>query len=343
LKVLVTGASGFLGSYIVDQCLTEGNTVRVLVRRNSDLSYLKTLKDIEIVFGDMSEKHSLPRALEGVEVIHHSAARVFDFGSRKQFYDTNVLGTLNLLNAARMQGTKRMIYISSPSVLMDMNDQVNLDESFPYPKKFINLYSETKAEAEQLVLEANTPNFVTCSLRPRAIWGPRDRTGFLPKIIAKIASGKLRDISGGKKILASLCYCENAALASVLAAKSNSVGGKAYFITDQENVDVWEFASVIAQTFNLPAITKTVHPAVAKALAGMIDSIWKLPALSHHYSPPISRYSVGLLTLSGTFSSSAATRDFNYVPKVNQLAGLSLLKKWVDEIGGVSEFIRQVK
>jgi nucleoside-diphosphate-sugar epimerase len=125
-----------------------------------------------------------------------------------------------------------------------------------------------------------------------------------------------------------------------LAAKSEVVGGKAYFITDQEKVDVWAFASLLAETFELPPIRKKVHPRLARGLANVMETLWKLPFLSHHSSPPLTRYSVGLLTLSSTFDWSAAARDLNYFPRVDQKMGLSHLKKWVDEVGGVQEFTR---
>lgn len=339
MRVLVTGASGFLGSHIVDQCLQQGDSVRVLVRKESNLSYLNTLKEVEKVWGDLSDSDSLQKALQSTDVVIHSAARVVDFGSREQFYRTNVYGTQSLIQAAKKRGVGRLILISSPSALMTMTDQIDVNESCPYPKKFVNLYSETKAAAEQLVLQANSPNLMTCALRPRAIWGPRDRSGFLPRILAKMADGKFPDISGGKKVYASLCYCENAAAASLLAAKSDQVGGKAYFITDRERVDVWKFVSDLASFFNLPPLTKKVHPQIARGIATAIDTLWKLPFLANQFSPPISRYSVGLLTLSSTYDWSAAARDFKYDPVVDQETGLARFKNWLDGHGGVKSLV----
>lgn len=345
MKVLITGASGFLGSHIVDRCLAQGDSVRVLVREGSDLSYLKYLPQdqLDFVEGDLSDRSNLAvlhKAAENVDVVYHSAARVLDYGSRRDFYETNVRGTQRLVEAAKACGVKRFIFVGSPSACMDLKDQLDVDESYPFPKRFLNLYSETKAVAETFVLSSNTKDFITCSLRPRAVWGPRDKTGFLPRVVGAMAGGKLRDISGGKKVLASLCYCENAAEACILAAKSDRVGGKAYFVTDLEKIDVWQFSSVLAEIFGVPPVTRKLRPALVNALAGAADTLWKVPYLAHRVPPPISRYSVGLVTLSSTFDCGAAQRDFNYFPKVDQQTGLARLKEWVNQIGGVEEFTR---
>lgn len=343
MHVLVTGASGFLGGHIVDKCLLQGYTVRVLVRKQSDISYLEKLKTVEIVYGDLTDKNSLHNALKNIDIVYHSAARVCDYGSQKQFYLANVIGTELILESAQILGVKRFVFISSPSIVMDMTDQININESYSIPKKFVNLYSETKALAEKSVLAANNKNFITCALRPRAIWGPRDKSGFLPRILTKIAKGKLQNISGGKQVFASICYCENAAEACVLAAQSDRVGGNAYFITDQETVNVWSFATTLAESFSLPPITKKANPTLVKFLANTCETIWKIPYLSNHYSPPISKYAVGLVTLSSTFDISAATRDFNYIPRIDQKTGLTRLKEWIEQLGGMQKFLDLVK
>lgn len=344
MTTLITGATGFLGGHVAEACLRRGDSVRALVRATSDLTFLRSLPGVELIVGDLESPDTLAAATRGVDIVIHSAARVTDSGSRKDFWRANVEATQALLAASRDAGAKRFVYVSSPSVVMDDTDQINIDESVPYPRRFLNLYSETKAVAEQSVMAANTPSFITCSLRPRGIWGPRDRTGFLPKFVKKMLASKLPDMSGGAPILASLCYCENAAEACLDAATSDAasaVGGKAYFVTDGEAIDVWAFAREIAKVFELPAITKQVNPSKVRAIAAVVDALWTVPPL-RGTSPPISRYSAALLTRSGTYDISAATRDFGYRPRVTHAAGLERLRQWVLESGGVEEFIRHV-
>lgn len=339
MKVLVTGATGFLGSYIVDKCIEQGDAVRVLVRKTSNIDYLKKYPSIEYAYGDLTDMASLRKATKGVDAIYHSAARVTTMGDHTQFYNDNVLSTRCLVDEAKKQGVKRFIFISSPSIFFDFTHQNDIDETYAYPKKYINFYSETKALAEQYVLSSNDKNFIACSLRPRGIWGPRDTTGFVPKIVLGMLKEKFPDMSGGKDIYATLCHVENAADACILAARSDKVGGKAYFITDDETVNVWDFLTQLGKTFKAPPIKKKVNPNVLMFIGGLFDLVWKIPVLARKVEAPLSRYAVGLLTYSSTFNISAAKNDFGYQPKVNQNTGMDSLKKWVNNIGGVEKFV----
>lgn len=342
MKVLITGATGFLGSYIVDKCIAQGDSVRVLARKTSDIEYLKKYPSIEYVFGDLTNLSSLKDATRGVDIVYHSAARVTTKGDRNQFYRDNVVATRCLVDESKKQGVKRFVFISSPSIFFDFSHQVHIDESYAYPKKYINYYSETKALAEKYVLSRNDENFTTCSLRPRGIWGARDKTGFVPKIVKGMLNEKFPDMSDGKNIYATLCHVENAANACILAAQSNNVGGKAYFITDDETVNVWDFLRSLGQTFSAPPIKKELSSKLLMTLGGLFDLIWKFPPLAQKIEAPLSRYAVGLLTYTSTYDISAAKRDFGYQARVKQNTGMPKLKAWVDELGGVEAFVEHV-
>jgi nucleoside-diphosphate-sugar epimerase len=341
MKALVTGAAGFLGSHIVDRLRERGAEVRVLVRPSSDLSYLQTLPNVELMLGDITSKEAVLAATRGVDVVYHSAARVSDFGSRAQFMDANVGATRLFLDACRENGVPRFLFVSSPSVVMDGGDQVRIDERQPYPKRFLNLYSETKALAEQMVLSENGRGLFTCAIRPRAVWGPRDKTGWFPKIFARLAAGRLPDLSGGRHVAASFTYCSDAAEACILASQSEQAAGKAYFISDGLDTDVWEFARMVCTEFSLTPPQRKVSPTAARAIARTLDLAWKLPALGHHSAPPLSEYVVCLLTRTGTYDIGAAQRDFGYRPRVDLARGLGQLRAWIEHIGGISAFTRQ--
>lgn len=345
MKALITGASGFLGSHLVDACLSQGDDVRVLLRPGSDRAHLDALRQgaqVERVLGDLTNAASLAAAVRGVAVVYHAAARVADHGSRRQFYQANVEGTRDLLAAARAAGVARFVYVSSPSVVATGEDQVRIDESVPYPKRPLNLYCETKAQAERLVLTADAPGFTTCAIRPRGVWGPRDLRGAIAKLLAKMRAGKLPDLSGGRTLWASLCHCDNAAAACLLAARAAGVGGKAYFITDGEDVDTWAFVRGLAATFGVTPPTRRPNPRALNAAAALLDLVWRLPPLAHHRSPPLSRYSLSLLARTGTYDISAAVRDLGYRPVITHQQGMAALVRWVESIGGLSAFLREV-
>jgi len=343
MKVLITGATGFLGSHIVDKCIELGDSVRVLVRKTSNLEYLKTHPSIECVYGDLCDIDALKNATQGIDVIYHSAARVKAIGGREEFYNDNFYATKYLVDAAKENGVKRFVFVSSPSIFFEFADQCDIDESYPYPREYINLYSETKALAEKYVLESNSSDFITCALRPRGIWGPRDKTGYLPKVVASMMRGKFPDFSGGKEVLATICHVHNAADACVLAARSDCVGGKAYFITDDEKIDVWTFFRDVGANFNLLPIKKKINPKILMFFGGIFDFVWKIPVLARSFDLPLSRYAVGLMIYTSTYDISAAKRDFGYAPKIKQKLGLEELNRWIAEIGGLEKYIAHVK
>jgi len=109
--------------------------------------------------------------LQGCDLVVHTAAFVEEWGTREQFWSINVEGTRRMLDAAKQAGVGRFIHIGTEAVLFDGHDLVGVDETHAYPEHHRFLYSETKAEAEKLVLAANTGDFLTISLRPRFVWG----------------------------------------------------------------------------------------------------------------------------------------------------------------------------
>ncbi|MEV4612995.1 NAD-dependent epimerase/dehydratase family protein [Kitasatospora sp. NPDC049258] len=340
----MTGASGFLGGHLVDGALRAGHQVRALVRPTSDLTRLRTVPGLELAFGDLGDGDSLRRAVDGVDVVQHSAARVVDFGGRARFTAENVEGTARLLAAARSAGSGRFVFISSPSALMGPadGDRLGIDETIPYPERWLNLYSETKAAAEQLVLAANGPGFTTLALRPRGIWGPRDHAGFLPRLVGRMVAGRLPDLSGGRPVLVSLCHCDNAVAATLLAstAPAERVGGRPYFVTDREQTDLWAFLGRLAGLFGGTPPTRRLPPPILNALVAAVELLWRVPALADHREPPLSRYSMALLTRSATYSTAAAERDFGYRPVTDQESGLRGLLDWARSIDGGPAFAR---
>ncbi|WP_194813824.1 NAD(P)-dependent oxidoreductase [Nocardia sp. XZ_19_385] len=347
MKVLVTGASGFLGGALVRRLVADReHEVSILVRRTSNLADLGDARDqVKLVYGDLSDPDSLIAATSGIDVVFHSAARVDERGTRDQFWAENVTATERLLESARRNGAARFVFISSPSAMMDYDggDQLDVDESVPYPRRYLNLYSETKAAAERAVLAANTTEFSTCALRPRAIWGAGDRSGPIVRLLSRTAVGKLPDLSYGRDIYASLCHVDNIVEACVKAASSNAVGGKAYFVADAERTNVWRFLGQVATQLGYEPPTRQPNPRVLHAIVTAIETVWRIPFIATRWSPPLSRYAVALMTRSATYDTTAATRDFGYQPIVDRETGLAGFLAWLETQGGVIALTKDVR
>ncbi|MFD7841663.1 NAD-dependent epimerase/dehydratase family protein [Nocardia sp. NPDC059764] len=346
MKALVTGASGFLGGALVRRLVRDGDyEVAILARPTSNLRDLSEVLDrVEVVTGDLTDQGSLDRATKGVDVVFHSAARVDDRGTRDQFVAENVTATENLLRAAKRNGASRFVFVSSPSALMDRDggDQVDIDESVPYPSRYLNHYSETKAAAERLVLASNTDGFSTCALRPRAIWGAGDRSGPIVRLLGRAGEGSLPDLSYGRQVYASLCHVDNIAEACVLAARSENAGGKAYFIADAERTDVWGFLGEVATGLGYPKPTRQPNPKVLAAIVAAIETVWRIPFVATRWSPPLSRYVVALMTRTATYDTSAAARDLGYRPIVDRETGLAGFLTWLESQGGAVALNAQI-
>ncbi|MFE5283764.1 NAD-dependent epimerase/dehydratase family protein [Nocardia sp. NPDC056611] len=346
MKALVTGASGFLGGALVRRLVRDGDyEVAILARPTSNLRDLSEVLDrVEVVTGDLTDQGSLDRATKGVDVVFHSAARVDDRGTRDQFVAENVTATENLLRAAKRNGAARFVFVSSPSALMDRDggDQVDIDESVPYPSRYLNHYSETKAAAERLVLASNTDGFTTCALRPRAIWGAGDRSGPIVRLLGRAGEGSLPDLSYGRQVYASLCHVDNIAEACVLAARSENAGGKAYFVADAERTDVWGFLGEVATGLGYPKPTRQPNPKVLAAIVATIETVWRIPFVATRWSPPLSRYVVALMTRTATYDTSAAARDLGYRPIVDRETGLAGFLTWLESQGGAVALNAQI-
>lgn len=333
MKALVTGASGFLGGALTRRLVNDGDhETAILVRRTSNLRDLAPVLDrVERVVGDLGDPGSLEQAVAGVDVVFHSAARVDERGTRARFWAENTAATARLLAAARAAGARRFVFVSSPSALMDRDggDQIDIDESVPYPRRYLNHYRETKAAAERLVLKANADGFTTCALRPRAIWGAGDRSGPIVRLLERAAAGTLPDLSGGHDVYASLCHVDNIVEAAVLAAAGENVGGKPYFIADAERTDVWGFLGDVAADLGYPRPSRRLDPRVVALMVSVIENLRRIPYLAEHWTPPLSRYSVAVMTRSGTYDTAAATRDFGYRPVMDRDTGMAELKSWI--------------
>jgi nucleoside-diphosphate-sugar epimerase len=180
-NVLVTGGGGFVGGALVRRLLETGHGVRTLSR--GVYSGLEKL-GVQQWQGDISDPAVVREASRNCDLVFHVAAKTAMWGPYREFYEANVKGTLNVIEACRENRIDRLVFTSSPSVIFDGSDMEGVNESAPYPDSFDAAYPSTKAEAERAVLDANSTEMATIALRPHLVWGPGD-TNIVPGIIEK--------------------------------------------------------------------------------------------------------------------------------------------------------------
>jgi len=316
---LVTGGGGFLGGAIVQRLLARGDTVRSVTR--SRYPWLDDL-GVEQFTVDLSKPEEVQKAVEGVDLVFHVAAKAGVWGRYSDYYATNVTGTENILAACLKHGVKKLVFTSTPSVVHSGGDLEGVNESMPYPDHFDAPYPETKAIAEKAVLAANGPKLATVALRPHLIWGPGD-PHLIPRVLRRAKEGRLRRI-GKRDVKVDVTYIDNAAEAHMLAADRLDIGspiaGKAYFISDGTPVVLWDFLNRILKDNGLPPVTKSVPVGLAKFAGWTLEKIYKLLRLPGE--PAMTRFVANQLSTSHWYDISAAKRDLGYIPLVSTEDGL---------------------
>jgi nucleoside-diphosphate-sugar epimerase len=324
VNVLVTGGGGFLGGAIVRLLVARGDAVRSLSRGHYPA--LQAL-GVEQMQGDLANSAVMNRAVHGCELIFHVAARA-GIGCRyAPYYQSNVLGTRNVIAACRASGVGRLVFTSSPSVVFDGRDMEGVDESVPYPRHYDAPYPATKAKAEQLVRAANDQTLATVALRPHLIWGPGD-TNLVPRLIARAKAGQLRRIGQRVKLVDST-YIDDAATAHLLAADrlepGSPVAGKVYFISQGDPRPVWDLVNCILQAAGLPPVTRVVSPALAFAVGAACETVAHI--LQRDSEPPMTRFLARELSTAHWFNITAARRDLGYQPRVSIEEGMMRLEQ----------------
>ena len=328
-RVLVTGATGLVGSHVAERIIGMGIPTRVVVRNPDAASWLSDL-GVEVVAGDMTDSQSLGNAAEGVTVVVHCAAKVGDWGPVDSYRDVNVRGLETLIEASCGTGMlKRFVHISSLGVY-EARDHHGTDESEAPSRVGIDGYTLTKVESEDLALAHCDPEkFPLVVLRPGFVYGRRDRT-VLPRLIERLRSGGFKYLGSGEQLLNNV-YVDNLVDAVLLAIGRDDVIGEVFNITDDRLVTKREFIGTIAKGAGLEEPTKSVPLGVAKVLAKLMEGTWKL--LGKNEAPLLSGARIKFLGLNLDFDIGKARRELGYEPLVDFSEGMARTMEWCHESG----------
>lgn len=312
MKVLVTGGGGFLGQYISRSLLAEGFSV-VAFQRSSHPE-LEAV-GVEVRRGSITDAEELASAMKGCEAVIHTAAKAGVWGARSDFFTTNLEGTRNVLAAMERAGITRLVHCSSPSIVFDGGSFAGEDESLPYGKNWHCAYPESKALAEQAVLEwGRSGKGKVIALRPHLIWGRGD-PHLLPVVIERSRAGRLRIVGDGRNRV-DITRVENAAAAHLLALRAldkPSAVNRPYFIGQAEPVFLWEWINDLLRRLDIQPIRRRVPYGAAYALGGACELLWS--ALKRQDIPPMTRFVAQSMGKSHWFSIDAARRELGYQPE----------------------------
>ena len=314
MRTLVTGGGGFLGSHVVQELLQRGHEVRSVSRSRYDSLEKLGVQSWQADLADGGT--ALAEALQGVQCVVHCAAKAGVSGSRASYLRINFEGTQRLLEASQKAGVERFVHTSSPSVCFDGTDHVNAGNDLPLATRFLSPYPESKALAEKAVLQAHDPSAMqTTALRPHLIFGPGD-PHLVPRLVARAKAGKLVQVGPGKNEV-SLTYIENAAWSHVLAAEALHgdcpAGGQAYFVGQEEPVQLWAWIDGLLAGLDLPPVKKRMPAKVAYALGAACETAFRL--LGRQGDPPMTRFLAAQLATSHSYDLEPLRKDLGYMER----------------------------
>ncbi len=327
MRVLLTGGSGFVGSYIAEQLAGQGHTVRALVRPSSDRTLLARLQGLEFALGAVERRESLGDAVKGCDAVIHCAGLV-KARSPQEFFDVNTEGTKNLLEAAiAAGGVQRFVQVSSLAAIgPSLDGKPVSDDAAPNP---VTNYGRSKLAGEQAVLAAKDRVPVTV-IRPPLVYGPRDRETLA--FFTAIKKGTLPILGDGMNTL-SVIYGPDCAAAIVKAVlqPAGAPSGRAWFVEDG-NVYVWrEALAEVEAVMGKRAFFRAGVPMWALKAAAAGSQLWGKVTNTAQ-----------MLTLDKVneleqphwvCSAEGARRELGWAPKVQWREGVKLAAEWYREAG----------
>jgi 3beta-hydroxy-delta5-steroid dehydrogenase/steroid delta-isomerase len=348
-RVLVTGGSGFVGANLVTTLLDRGYQVRSFDRAPSPLPEHPQL---EVLQGDITDASVCAAAVDGIDTVFHTAAIIELMGGasvtgeyRQRSFAVNVGGTENLVHGGQAAGVKRFVYTSSNSVVMGGENIAGGGETLPYTNRFNDLYTETKVVAERFMLSQNgVGGILTCAIRPSGIWGRGDQTMFR-KLFESVLAGHVKVLIGRKSARLDNSYVHNLIHGFILAAEhlvpGGTAPGQAYFINDDEPINMFEFARPVVEACgeNWPRV-RVNGPVVRAAMTGWqrLHFRFGIPA------PLLEPLAVERLYLDNYFSIAKARRDLGYEPQFTTEQALKeCLPYYVDLFNQMKSQARQPK
>jgi nucleoside-diphosphate-sugar epimerase len=323
MRILITGASGFIGGRFAAHALAQGHTVRCCGRKADAMRWLSD-RGAECLSGDLLDIDFAHSASKSCEAIVHCAGAVGTWGSYQHFHNANVQVTENVLAAAKSAGTRRVVHLSSPSIYFDGKSHRDVTEDF-LPSRFFDHYGATKYLADQKVFAAGRSGLEVIALRPRFVIGAGD-TSIFPRLLRAHQSGRLRIIGTGTNRV-DLTPIENLNLAMQLALLApDSALGQAYNISNGAPVAFWPQFNRLLARLALPQLDRHIAYPVAYGMAALAEL--KARFTAGRPEPAMLRLGMAVMARDFNLDISAARRELGYQPEVSVEQGIEHFATW---------------
>jgi len=320
--ILVTGASGLLGSHLVDALVERGDSVRALLQPGEDASRLES-RGVEVCYGNLKDTASLTRATRGTTLVLHCAAKTGPWGPQAEYEAINVRGLEALTRAAMAAGASRLVHVSS--ITVHGNDVHGVaDESAPFRDE-PNPYTRTKIAGERLlqrlVRDEGAPVTI---VRPGWIYGPRDAASF-GRFAEMVRRHGMVVIGSGRNHIP-LIYVTDVAQGILRAAAAPQAVGQAYLLVNDERVTQRQYLSLIAKDLGVPPPRRHIPYRLALVAGASAETVGE--RLGWQSPPPLMRYGLQLLGGENQFVISKARRELGFNPQVSMEEGVRRSIDW---------------
>lgn len=328
MRNLVTGATGFIGSHIAERLIKEGEDVIALVRKTSNTGFLSGI-GAKFTYGDINDLESVKRAMQGIDIVYHSAALADEWISSKEAYRVNVEGTRNLLDAAREAKVKRFVFISSLAVL-GMRDHHGTPADAPYHKTG-DSYIDTKIDSEALVMDYYKKYGLPVTVvRPGFVFGPRDNK-LIPRLSDRLGKKQFMFVGSGKNKINAV-YIENLTDAVISAARSEKAVGQKYNVTNDSGMTLEALVLNIVDIWKFDTPRKHIPKFMAYLVCNILTGLARLTKAKE--PPYITKTRIKFLSLNLDFDIDKTKNDLGYNPRVSIEEGLRRTKDWMEKNAG---------
>jgi len=324
MQALVTGSNGFIGSFLVERLLLEGWQVRCLVRKTSNLRWLKAL-DVELFFGELSDPISLQKAVKSSDVVFHLGG-VTKGRTEQDYINGNYKATLNLIGVMRTSGAPRqkLVYISSQAAGgPSLEGRALTEDEAVHP---ISAYGRSKRMAEEAVLEFSHTNPATI-IRPPSVYGPRDKDFYL--LFKNINRGILpRPGDGMQKI--SIVYIRDLVEGIYQSALNEAANGEIFFISQDDAVSFAQLGRLLSEALQKRPIMIPIPLWLVQGIAPLSVCLSKLtgkPALLNSDKVQEMKQPAWMC------SNAKAKRMLGFAPKTDIREGLKRTAAWYKSVG----------